>query len=422
MCGICGICGFSDSRLVRAMTDSLVHRGPDDEGYFNDGHASMGMRRLSIIDIKGGKQPVFNEEGNLCVIFNGEIYNYRELRKTLEERGHEFSTDCDTEVIVHAYEEYGKDCVRFFDGMFAFAAYNSDDKSLFLARDKLGIKPLYYFRDSNFFAFASEIKALFKIDSIPRKIDYKSVLQFAVLKYFLEERTFFENIWQLPAGSFCTISKDNFKIERYFEPALNPVNCNMEEQAKLLEKNLIESVRMQLNADVPVGFLLSGGVDSSLVAAMAAKIVGGVNTIIVSDNEDNEDVSYSKSVADSINSSHETHIVGGEDFFYKFPETMLHSEDLRASELGIIIEKARMKSKVVLTGEGADELFMGYECYKHHLARVNKKRAKMQSLGWDGELESYLDDSNTINGFQKNFLKSQLVNHHLLPYDSSSMR
>ena len=178
MCGICGIYGFSDKNLIKIMTDSMLHRGPDDEGYFLGDKICLGIKRLSIIDIQKGKQPMFNEEGDLCLIFNGEIYNFKELRKDLEEKGHIFSTECDTEVIVHSYEQYGKDCVNYFDGMFAFAIYDIKKNKLFLARDKLGIKPLYFFRSQKFFSFASEIKSLFKVDETPRKIDNESLLQF----------------------------------------------------------------------------------------------------------------------------------------------------------------------------------------------------------------------------------------------------
>ena len=304
MCGICGIYGFSDKNLIKIMTDSMLHRGPDDEGYFLGDKICLGIKRLSIIDIQKGKQPMFNEEGDLCLIFNGEIYNFKELRKDLEEKGHIFSTECDTEVIVHSYEQYGKDCVNYFDGMFAFAIYDIKKNKLFLARDKLGIKPLYFFRSQKFFSFASEIKSLFKVDETPRKIDNESLLQFATFGHTLGNRTFFEDIWQLPAGSYCYISNECFEIKKYWEPKINTVNHDMEKEAEILEKNLINSVKMHLNANVPVGILLSG-VDSGLIAAISSNLFSDINAITISDSEDNEDVIYSKIVSNSLGIKHQ---------------------------------------------------------------------------------------------------------------------
>src|SRR5213593_3851053 len=286
MCGICGIYNFNvtepvDRFLIQRMMSAQAHRGPDESGYFVENNAGLGHLRLSIIDLSGGKQPIFNEDGSVVVVFNGEIYNFADLTSGLVSRGHKFATRSDTETIVHAYEEYGVECMKDFRGMFAFAIWDRRQKRLLLVRDRLGIKPVYYYASKGFFVFASEIKSLLEHPAVPREVDRESVDLYLTLRYVPGPRTMFKHIFKLQPGHWMTVDQNGVKTGQYWD--LNPLPLgegaglsqtdpqHVEEFSNLLE----ESVRLRLIAEVPLGVFLSGGIDSSSMLALMSKITGG---------------------------------------------------------------------------------------------------------------------------------------------------
>src|ERR1700738_117470 len=278
MCGICGKLEFNSEakvspNLLKGMADAIVHRGPDDEGFYRKGQIGLGFRRLSIIDLGGGHQPLANEDDSIWIIFNGEIYNYKELRAELISKGHVFRTKADTEGIVHLYEEYGRDCVQKLRGMFAFAIWDSVRKSLFLARDRVGIKPLYYYLDKNFLSFASEIKAILVDPAVRREIDPAMIDLFLTYYYSPGPNMMLRNFFKLEPGHWMFVQHGEIQIKSYWDIDFPPVHeqlsaVDIEEQVvKLLD----ESVQLHMISDVPVGFLLSGGVDSTAMLSLASK-------------------------------------------------------------------------------------------------------------------------------------------------------
>ena len=283
MCGIAGIVDLNAVGThggVRACEDSLdrmlnaiFHRGPDDSGKLVEDEIAMGMRRLSIIDLADGQQPIFDESGRYGVVFNGEIYNYRELRSELVSRGHQFRTNSDTEVIVHLFEDHGSKCVDHLRGMFAFAVWDRKERSLFIARDRLGIKPLYYWANDEKLVFGSEIKSLLQVEGVPRELDRRALSQYLSLKYVPAPRTLFQNVRCLLPGHTIEVKNGQVKIKRYwdlpFSDETDPRSEN--ELTDDLEEKLSESVRLRLRSDVPFGAFLSGGVDSSLIVALMSK-------------------------------------------------------------------------------------------------------------------------------------------------------
>src|SRR5262245_11639244 len=282
MCGICGIVNFNgtnpvDRGLLERMTSAQAHRGPDDYGYFVENNVGLGHRRLSIIDLSGGKQPMFNEDNSVVVVFNGEIYNYGDLTGDLLSRGHRFKTRSDTETIVHAYEQYGEECMRDFRGMFAFAVWDRRRRRLFLVRDRLGIKPVYYYAGKHFLAFASEIKSLLEHPEVPREVDHQALNLYLALRYVPGPRTMFRNIFKLQPGHWMTVEDGTIRIQKYWDIEYPEVR-NPKSEIALIEQfeHLLEdSVRLRLISDVPLGVFLSGGLDSSTMLAMMSKITGG---------------------------------------------------------------------------------------------------------------------------------------------------
>ena len=273
MCGICGIYNFNKDRPVsketlNSMTNTMIHRGPDESGTYIDRFIGLGHRRLSIIDILGGKQPMTNEDKTIWVTYNGEIYNYQTLKNQLLKKGHEFKTNCDTEVVVHAFEEYGTQCVLKFNGMFAFALWDSRDEMLFLARDRLGIKPLYYAISGSTFLFASEIKAILKHTAIKAEVEINSIPEYLFCTSLLNGNTMFKNIYSLPAGHSLVFKNKSKHITKYWDIKLENIQdeeISIEQHKEQIYSILDDSVRMRLMSDVPFGSLLSGGLDSSLI-------------------------------------------------------------------------------------------------------------------------------------------------------------
>lgn len=356
MCGIAGIWGEGD---IRAMTDTLTHRGPDDHGYYEDGSLKLGIRRLNVIDLVTGHQPIHNEDSKIWIVYNGEIFNYRELRKELEPK-HAFYTKSDTEVIVHAYEEWGRDCLRRFIGMFAFALW--DGTELFIARDRLGEKPLYYCRDGNRFLFASEIKAL--LTEVPAEPVVDE--EYQVFEAPLLGNTMFRNIRSLEPGCFMVVRDGNPVITRYWdiEPFDGPARTESEyiEELRWL---LQDSVRLRLRSDVPLGVFLSGGLDSSLIACLARP--QKVFSCRFPLGERYDEFSYASLVAKTIGAEHFVIEPTAEDFRRDFPRVLYHLDHPIATPSSIaefaLARLAKPHVKVVLGGQGADEIFGGYVRY-----------------------------------------------------------
>jgi asparagine synthase (glutamine-hydrolysing) len=278
MCGICGKYSLANvaPENIESMLDAIAHRGPDDTGMYLNGRIGLGNRRLSIIDLSGGHQPLCNEDETVWIVFNGEIYNYRQLRHSLERNGHIFRTQTDTEVIVHLYEEEGENCVTKLNGMFAFAIWDTNEQKLVLARDHLGQKPLFYTQDGPNFLFASEIKAILAVAKKPREIDYESLHHYLSLRFIPPPRTMFQGIKKLPAAHLLVYQAGQLKISRYWDLSFqNKFEFSETEFIGRLQEKLANTVESHLVADVPLGAFLSGGLDSSMVVATMAQFMGG---------------------------------------------------------------------------------------------------------------------------------------------------
>ncbi len=374
MCGICGIFEFDEQReipreLVHRMTQTIVHRGPDDEGIFVGRGIGLGFRRLSIIDVAGGHQPLSNEDGRVWVMFNGEIYNYLELHDDLVKRGHRFSTHSDTETIVHLYEEYGEECFARLRGMFAIALWDSREHKLLLARDRVGKKPLYYAADSKRILFGSELKCLLAADSLPRDIDTQALSDYFSLGYVPAPKTIYRAAKKLLPGHYLVASAKGVRIERYWDISFNHVEDRSEEEwCEILRHQLCEVTRMRLMSEVPLGAFLSGGVDSSAVVAMMAKIMRRpVTTCSIGFEEQEYDESaFARKVSEQFNTDHHEQIVrpNALDVLNKL---VWHYDEPFADSSAIptyyVSQVARRYVTVALGGDGGDENFAGYRRY-----------------------------------------------------------
>jgi asparagine synthase (glutamine-hydrolysing) len=392
MCGIAGFISLEPDppreSTLRRMTSVLNHRGPDGDGHFIDGFAALGHRRLSIIDLGGGRQPMFNEDENLAIVYNGEIYNHASLRPELEKAGHRYRSHCDTETILHAWEQWGESSVERYRGMFAFAIWDRERRSLFCARDRLGIKPFYYFFNGKIFAFASEIKALLEHPAISADFDVENLPEYLTFGYTAGEITLFRGVRKLMPGHTLRISIERFSpvVRQYWDMPLTQAADHMSEPEKIAElrRRLEETVRLRLMSDVPLGMFLSGGVDSSAIAAIMRRMVDGpVKTFSVGYGERQySELEYAREVASRIGTDHHEVTVGMDDFFGALPSLIWHEDEPIAwpssVSLFFVSRLASEHVKVVLTGEGSDELFAGYGRYKYQL--WNRKWAERWSF------------------------------------------
>ena len=369
MCGICGIVGFVDKKLLHKMCNVIMHRGPDDSGIFMDRNVGLGIQRLSIIDVKGGHQPIHNENETLWIVFNGEIYNFLELRKILKEKGHEFYTKTDTEVVLHLYEEEGEECVKKLRGMFAFAIWDNSKRKLFLARDRFGKKPLYYIKTNDYFIFGSEIKSLLQYEEIEKKIDNKALYYFLTFRYIPGPITILENIKKLQPGNTLIYQNNKINIKKYWDIVFNPEAHTEEYYIKTLENMIQESINIRLMSEVPLGAYLSGGTDSSTVVGIMSEFMDEpVKTFTVGfDDPRFDETKYAKIISDHFSTDHHELIIK-QDSVKFLPKIVWHFDEPVADPAAIptylLSEFAKKSVTVVLTGEGGDELFAGYEHYK----------------------------------------------------------
>ena len=368
MCGIAGFMGQVENRadVIRNMTEVITHRGPDSDGFFTDDNISMGFRRLSIIDLGAGHQPIYNEDKSLVLTFNGEIYNYKDLRKELIAKGHKFYTDTDSEVLVHGFEEWKEDMLPKLRGMFGFAIYNTKDNSLFIARDFFGIKPMHYTQIGNDFVYASEIKSILEYPKFEKKFNRKALDSYLSFQYEVPPETFFEGVCCLMPGHYLLHKDGEVETTRYFEARFNPDEEMTEEEAvDRIEKVFENSVNAHKIADVEVGCFLSSGVDSSYVSTYFAD--QKTFTVGFDFGEKYNEISWAKNLSEKIGVEHHTHLISSEEFWDAVPTVQYHMDqplaDPSCIALYFVSRLASHYVKVVLSGEGADELFGGYTCY-----------------------------------------------------------
>jgi asparagine synthase (glutamine-hydrolysing) len=369
MCGICGMYGIEDKELLKSMMKVMKYRGPDEEGTFSDKNFCMGMVRLSIIDLSTGKQPIYNEDESLAIVFNGEIYNYLEIRAQLEKK-HTFKTDSDTEVIIHAYEEWGVDCLKKLNGMFAFSIYDSNKEFLFIARDRLGIKPLYYTHDTenDQFFYASEIKCLLQNQDIKKDLDPDALNQYLSYRFVLGEKTILKNVKRLQPGHFLTINKGILKIQKYWDISLKNQSDNVAKAKKEVHDELKDAVERRLISDVPLGALLSGGLDSSAIVAMMKEFTENIKTFTIGfEGEPDNEFKQAKLVSDHVGTDH-TELTLSSSSLKTLPKIIYHLDepvgDLTTLPAYQIFKEAKKHVTVMVMGEGSDEIFMGYEQYR----------------------------------------------------------
>ncbi len=424
---MCGIAGFitldphaHPDSVVDRMTGCIAHRGPDDSRVYRDRHGALGHRRLSIIDLAAGQQPMTSESGDRWIVYNGEVFNHASLRPKLEDLGHRYHSHSDTETIIHAYEEYGSDCVQHFRGMFAFAIWDKVQRTLFCARDRLGIKPFYYFWNRREFVFASEIKALLEHPSISAELEDSLLAEHLAHGYASGEQTLYRGIRQLMPGHTLTLDAEgHLDIRQYWDvppPPAPPEHRADQEWVDECGRRLQETVRMRLMSDVPLGMFLSGGVDSSLIAAiMKPMVTGPVKTFAVGYREaEYSELSYARDVAAAIGTEHHEIQVGPDDFFNALPK-LIWQEDKPIAwpssvSLYFVSKLAAEQVKVVLTGEGSDELFGGYNRYRVHM--LNRKMLGAWSLlprGLRGKLREQVAASPLLSSDARRKLSHTVV-------------
>lgn len=370
MCGFAGFTNFigDDGTVITKMMDKIVHRGPDSDGKFVDENIAMGFRRLSIIDLAEGHQPMFNEDKSLVLVFNGEIYNFKELREQLVEAGHIFANHSDSEVLLHGYEEWGKELVPKLRGMFAFVIFDRKDKSLFAARDMFGIKPFYYSFMGESFLFGSEIKSFLEHPEFKKELNEEALAHYLSFQYSPTQETFFKNVYKLPPAHYFTLKDGKMEKVRYWRPEFEPKDGVLEYYADLTDKVVRESVEAHKIADVEVGSFLSSGIDSSYIAEAAN--VDKTFTVGFESPDGNKynEIDYAKQFADTIGVENISKVITPEEYWGEFAKIQYHMDeplaDPAAIALYFVSQLASKYVKVVMSGEGADELFGGYRIYQ----------------------------------------------------------
>jgi len=372
---MCGFVGFTnlindDGTVLREMMEKIVHRGPDSQGEYIDQNIAMGFRRLSIIDLEGGDQPITNEDGSLVLTFNGEIYNYRELREELKSQGHIFKTNSDSEVLLHGFEQYGEALPERLRGMFSFVIYNKNDNSIFGARDMFGIKPFYYTTMSGSFIYGSEIKAFLCHPQFDKSLNENALSYYLSFQYSPTEETFFKNVFKLPPAHYFTYKDGKLEKTRYWRPNFSAEQGSLEYYADLVDEAIRESANAHKIADVEVGSFLSSGIDSSYIAE-AAKVDKTFTVGFESADGKYSEIDYAKEFAETIGVKNISKVISAEEYWEQFPLIQYHMDEPLADPAAIALYfVARLASehvKVVMSGEGADELFGGYRIYMEPL-------------------------------------------------------
>lgn len=369
MCGICGIVRKGDNKdIIKKMNDRIMHRGPDGEGYYIDGDIAFGHRRLSIIDLSTGDQPIYNEDNSVVTVYNGEIYNYLELRSELESLGHEFKTKSDTEVLVHGYEEWHTDLPKHLRGMFAFAIHDKKRNEIFLARDNFGIKPLYYAKMNDSFMFASEIKSFLDVPDFKKEFNEEILETYLEFSFVPTNETFFKGVYRLDAGCSLLYKDEDIKINKYFKLDFKEDKMSFTDAVKNISDVMEDSVKRHLIADVEVGSFLSSGIDSSYIVSLARPH----KTYTVGyENKKYDEINYAKDLADKLGIKNESKIIKKDEYLDAIPKIMYHldepTSDPAAISLYFVAKLASRDLKVVLSGEGADEFFGGYNYYREEV-------------------------------------------------------
>lgn len=431
MCGIFGYINIKNSRdnLLHRMAEQQIHRGPDSEGFFRHESFGFGIRRLSVIDLVTGNQPICNEEKNIWVVCNGEIYNYRELSQLLQEKGHRFSTKSDVECLVHLYEEYGIDFLRQLNGMFGMALYDVKKQRLFIARDRLGIKPLYYSSRSDRFLFASELRSLLATDLVPRDLDWNALSMFLDSMYIPTPHSPFLRIAKLKPGHYLKIDAGSSASEHAYwrleDNAPQTLPVSETEAIEQMNSLLRDASRLQLRADVPLCAFLSGGIDSSAVVAFAAMEnpfpLRTYHVFFEGARGKMDERSYARAVASRYGTVHSEVTVGRVDFDRLIPGLLWHLEepfgDLASIPTYVISEMARKEVTVCLNGSGGDELFAGYAYHSYPAYLKNKLLTGMDKIGIGGPVRTVLGKSNNPGLWKKIFPHYRAKSSQTLPED-----
>ena len=366
---MCGFVGFVDKKIkdnnvIKEMSKMIVHRGPDDENYYCDDDVSLAFRRLSIIDLKNGRQPMFNEDESIVITFNGEIYNYQELRQDLIEKGHKFKTDSDTETIVHGYEEYGDEVVNKLRGMFAFVIWDKNKKELFAARDYFGIKPFYYYKADDTFIFSSEIKSFIKHPNFKKELNKEALKSYLTFQYSVLDETFFKNVYRLKPGHYLKFKNGKLTENTYYDFSYKEEKIKLDELINEINDLVKKSVDYHRISDVKVGAFLSGGVDSSYIVSV---LKPDTTYSVGFDYEKFNETNYAKELSDMLHIKNKRKLITADEFFDIVDDVQYYSDEphanLSAVPLYFLSKLARKDVKVVLSGEGADELYGGYDSY-----------------------------------------------------------
>lgn len=438
MCGITGWWSKNspvNRELFDRMRDTLSHRGPDGFGsYFSENYnLALGHRRLSFLDLgESGKQPICNEDQTIWLTINGEIYNYIELREILISKNHIFKSNTDSEVVIHAYEEWGIDMIKKLEGMFAFGLWDEKNQKLILARDKFGIKPLYYYLDSEQLIFASEIKAIIENTDIKREIDFTSLSEYFIYRYIPSPKTIFKNIYKVEPAHFLEISNDlDIKKTEYFKLEIHNQIEKQKTSIKEIDKILKKSVEIHIRSEVPVGSFLSGGYDSTAIVKYFSEFEKGFNTFSIGFNDwDGSEHHFAKIVANKFGTSHHSEILDSssldilDDLMYFYDEPIADISIIPTYQVSKLASK---HNKAVLSGEGADELFAGYTWHRNYLWNITKKQIKdSKKWGWELPVNNFDVDSYSkamaMGNFDTDELKQLLSPelHKYIPEDTKS--
>ena len=366
MCGFCGYINKKDKDQIKKMNDAIIHRGPDDESYYKDDYIAMGFRRLSIIDLKGGRQPMTNEDDTMVITYNGEIYNFKEIKEDLLKKGHIFKTSSDTEVILHGYEEYKEKILDKLRGMFAFVIWDKKNKTLFGARDHFGQKPFYYANMNGTFMYASEIKSLLYHEDFIKKVNEKALKPYLTFQTSVLDETFFKGVYKLRPGHYFKYDFENNKlqIEEYYNINFKPMVQDFDKLVNKIDDTITKSIDYHIISDVPVGAYLSGGIDSSYVVSY---LKPDKTFSVGFDYKDFNEVPMAKDLSDMLGIQNKNELINADDFFESIDKVQYYADEptanLSAVPLYFLSKLASKDVKVVLSGEGADELFGGYTSY-----------------------------------------------------------